>query len=117
MTTTPPGVAISGSVEFFDGTIALGTVPLSGNEAVVSIEANVAGTYALTAAYGGDSANASSTSAPVNLVAVHYGQPGTQGYWLVGSDGGIFSFGAAQFYGSTGALRLQRPVVGITATE
>ena len=38
------------------------------------------------------------------------------GYWLVGSDGGIFSFGAAQFYGSTGALTLQRPVVGITPT-
>jgi hypothetical protein len=35
---------------------------------------------------------------------------------LVGSDGGIFSFGAAQFYGSTGALILQRPVVGITPT-
>ena len=38
------------------------------------------------------------------------------GYWLVGSDGGIFSFGSAQFYGSTGALKLQRPVVGITPT-
>jgi hypothetical protein len=35
---------------------------------------------------------------------------------LVGSDGGIFSFGSAQFYGSTGALKLQRPVVGITPT-
>ena len=39
------------------------------------------------------------------------------GYWLVGSDGGIFSFGSAQFYGSTGSLRLQRPVVGITPTS
>ncbi len=38
------------------------------------------------------------------------------GYWLVGADGGIFSFGSAQFYGSTGSLRLQRPVVGITPT-
>ncbi|HEY1828931.1 MAG TPA: IPT/TIG domain-containing protein, partial [Acidimicrobiales bacterium] len=36
--------------------------------------------------------------------------PGGHGYWLVGSDGGIFSFGSAQFYGSTGNLRLQRPV-------
>ncbi len=36
------------------------------------------------------------------------------GYWLVGSDGGIFSFGAAQFYGSTGNLALNKPVVGIT---
>jgi hypothetical protein len=38
------------------------------------------------------------------------------GYWLVGSDGGIFTFGAAQFYGSTGSLHLQRPIVGITPT-
>ena len=38
------------------------------------------------------------------------------GYWLVGSDGGIFTFGDAQFYGSTGNLSLQRPVVGITPT-
>jgi surface antigen len=40
----------------------------------------------------------------------------TNGYWLVGSDGGIFSFGLATFYGSTGSLNLQRPVVSITPT-
>jgi hypothetical protein len=40
-----------------------------------------------------------------------------RGYWLVGSDGGIFSFGVAGFYGSTGSLHLQRPVVGITPTS
>ncbi len=39
-----------------------------------------------------------------------------RGYWLVGSDGGIFTFGSAQFYGSTGNLSLQRPVVGIVPT-
>lgn len=42
--------------------------------------------------------------------------PGPHGYWLVGSDGGIFTFGAAPFYGSTGALTLQRPVVGMSVT-
>ena len=35
-------------------------------------------------------------------VAAH---PDADGYWLVSADGGVFSFGAAQFYGSTGALR------------
>ena len=40
----------------------------------------------------------------------------THGYWLDGSDGGIFTFGSAQFYGSTGSLKLQRPVVGIVPT-
>jgi hypothetical protein len=42
---------------------------------------------------------------------------GSHGYWLVGSDGGIFSFGSAPFDGSTGNLRLQRPVVGISPTS
>ncbi|MDA8209596.1 MAG: hypothetical protein M0Z92_11430, partial [Actinomycetota bacterium] len=31
---------------------------------------------------------------------------GGKGYWLVASDGGIFSFGDASFYGSTGAITL-----------
>ena len=39
------------------------------------------------------------------------------GYWLVGSDGGIFTFGAAEFHGSAASLNLQRPVVGITPTS
>src|SRR5438132_8514177 len=38
------------------------------------------------------------------------------GYWLVASDGGIFSFGGARFAGSTGGLRLNSPVVGMAAT-
>ena len=42
--------------------------------------------------------------------------PATHGYWLVGSDGGIFSFGTAAFHGSTGSIHLQRPIVGITPT-
>ncbi len=39
-----------------------------------------------------------------------------EGYWLVGSDGGVFTFGDANFYGSTGSLVLQRPVVRIVTT-
>jgi len=41
---------------------------------------------------------------------------GLPGYWLAASDGGIFSFGHAGFYGSTGALTLNRPIVGMAAT-
>ena len=40
----------------------------------------------------------------------------SSGYWLVASDGGIFTFGDAQFYGSTGAIHLNRPIVGMAAT-
>jgi SpoIID/LytB domain protein len=38
------------------------------------------------------------------------------GYWIIGADGGVFSFGNAQFFGSTGAIRLAKPIVGIEAT-
>ncbi len=38
------------------------------------------------------------------------------GYWLVASDGGIFSYGDAQFYGSTGAIHLNKPIVGMAPT-
>jgi hypothetical protein len=42
--------------------------------------------------------------------------PTGRGYWLVASDGGVFSFGDATFYGSTGSFHLNQPIVGITAT-
>ena len=42
--------------------------------------------------------------------------PSGRGYWLVASDGGIFTFGDANFYGSTGAIKLNQPIVGIAAT-
>jgi hypothetical protein len=39
------------------------------------------------------------------------------GYWLIASDGGVFSGGDAAFHGSTGAIHLTRPIVGIGATS
>src|SRR5256714_6208040 len=38
------------------------------------------------------------------------------GYWLFGSDGGVFTFGDAQFYGSTGSMHLNKSVVAMTST-
>ena len=37
------------------------------------------------------------------------------GYWLVGRDGGIFSFGDAPFAGSTGGMKLNQPIVGMAS--
>ena len=42
--------------------------------------------------------------------------PGGAGYWLVASDGGIFTYGRAGFFGSTGALTLNQPIVNMAAT-
>ena len=50
-----------------------------------------------------------------NPPATPNGQAGP-GYWLLGSDGGVFGFGAARFLGSTGSSKLNQPVVGMAAT-
>lgn len=42
--------------------------------------------------------------------------PDGKGYWLTAADGGVFTFGDAQFYGSTGDLHLNAPIVGIAST-
>ncbi len=42
--------------------------------------------------------------------------PPNSSYWTVASDGGVFSFGNAQFHGSTGALTLNSPIVGMATT-
>ena len=62
--------------------------------------------------------------APGDPAALHPAQPvvgmsmtpGGLGYWLVAGDGGIFSFGNARYYGSTGNVRLHEPIVGMAAT-
>ena len=42
--------------------------------------------------------------------------PDGKGYWLVASDGGIFNYGDAGFFGSAGSLALNKPIVGMAAT-
>ena len=46
----------------------------------------------------------------------HGRTPRAAGYWLVASDGGVFAFGDAVFFGSTGGIALNQPVVGMAAT-
>ena len=42
--------------------------------------------------------------------------PPNSSYWLTASDGGIFTFGNAGFFGSAGSIRLNKPVVGMAPT-
>src|ERR687888_417845 len=53
---------------------------------------------------------------PASATAARPAAVPATGYWLVASDGGIFSFGDARFFGSTGNLRLNRPIVAMAAT-
>jgi len=66
--------------------------------------------------FGGASLGVHALTSPKAPVVGMAATPDGKGYWLAASDGGIFSFGDAQFYGSTGSISLNRPVVGMAAT-
>jgi hypothetical protein len=63
--------------------------------------------------------DSSGRSSPVASVSSGYvvtlGEVPASGYWIMGTDGGIFSYGSAEFFGSTGGMRLNAPVVGMDA--
>ena len=52
-------------------------------------------------------------NAPVSGMAA---TPSGDGYWLVAGDGGIFAFGDAGFWGSTGGRSIPDSIVGMAAT-
>jgi len=107
----------TGTVTFAVGSTVLCTTGglVSGSGSCTATTAPV-GTDTVTATYPGNATYAPSSGSVTLLVAAKTSTATTNGYWLVGSDGGIFTFGSAQFYGSTGNLALQRPVVGMTLT-
>jgi hypothetical protein len=120
-TVTSAGGTPTGTVTFTTGSTALCTTGnlVSGTGSCSATSAPV-GDDTITGAFGGNS-NFSTSSGTTTLDVAAAAPPpppppANHGYWLVGSDGGIFTFGSAQFHGSTGNLRLQRPVVGITLT-
>jgi hypothetical protein len=57
--------------------------------------------------------NGQPLDAPIVAIAA---TPGENGYWLVASDGGVFVFGDAGFYGSMGGKALNRPIVGMASS-
>jgi hypothetical protein len=55
----------TGTVQFLDGATVVGTVPVSGGVAVLTVTSFAAGTHSITATYSGDANNSGSTSAVV----------------------------------------------------
>ena len=128
-----PGFVATPPSSLPPGLTAVGTAGITCNEVAPSTSINptlAGGSYTLVpsscggAILSGPAANNYTVLYATGAFSVTGGPPPppspapppAHGYWLVGSDGGIFTFGAATFHGSTGSLRLQRPVVGITPT-
>jgi hypothetical protein len=42
--------------------------------------------------------------------------PDGGGYWLLAADGGVFTYGTAEFFGSTGGMPLVAPVLDLAVT-
>jgi hypothetical protein len=85
------------------------SMTMEGSSSTVTLSGNT---------FAADFASSSSTGVLSNWFSVG-GQPsgGIAGYWLVGSDGGIFTFGTAGFAGSMGGQHLDAPMVGMARTN
>ena len=95
--------------------VATGTADSRGVATAPVFTANqTVGTYAVTATVPGVSGPATFTL--TNSVAVVVNARTGKGYSLVAADGGVFAFGDARFIGSTGATKLNKPIVGMANT-
>jgi hypothetical protein len=119
-----PGISYStalgvlGGVPPYSWSLASGTIPpgliLHASTGVISGTPTTLGTYPFTVAVTDSDTPSTTTQALLSITIAPYSP---HGYWLVSADGGVFTFGQAHFYGSTGRLWLQRPVVGMTVTQ
>ena len=103
-------------VAFWENRTSCGGYDISRNAWAVSPTGRV---FSTGADYSGPAANNYGDASAVPLNKPIVGMSATasgEGYWLVASDGGIFTFGDARFLGSAGNLRLNRPISGMTAT-
>jgi peptidoglycan hydrolase-like protein with peptidoglycan-binding domain len=98
-----------------------GSIAASSPQPVIAIAAHGTHGVWMATARGhvinaGDAPDKGSTG-PLNRPIVGMAAtPVGDGYWLVASDGGVFSFGGAAFHGSTGNMTLNEPIVGMAPT-
>ena len=109
-------LAITALAEASGAKLSCASNPVTVTSGVASFSCSInvaAGGYTLTAS-SGSLASATSSSFTVTAVTQPQPPPSTPpGYRFVASDGGIFSFGDAKFYGSMGGKRLNAPIVGM----
>jgi hypothetical protein len=111
-TTGGTAVTVTGTNLFGATAVDFGTSPAtigscSATSCSVTSPAHAAGTVDVTVTTPGG------TSATGSADQFSYAKP-PPGYWLVASDGGIFTFGVP-YLGSTGGMSLNQPIVGMAA--
>jgi hypothetical protein len=94
----------TGTVTFTSGSTTLCAGPAQGGSASCTSTIHPDGQYPVTATYSGDHNYMGSVVSTAFVV--------NGGYWLVASDGGIFTFGGSRFSGSTEEAGFTTPVKG-----
>jgi N-acetylmuramoyl-L-alanine amidase len=102
------GVLVAASLLFPAGTMSGGATPQPH-------AANGAPAGNSVLAFGSASLGVNTVSSPNAPIVGMAATPSGNGYWMVASDGGVFSYGDATFHGSTGNLVLNSPIVGMAA--
>ncbi|HVW34854.1 MAG TPA: VCBS repeat-containing protein [Acidimicrobiia bacterium] len=129
-TLLPMGYDLGGTTLSHVNGPAVGQIGSTGKWVVVNAGFNntqmLAGRPAGTVvAYGIDPPTSTPPWPMVGKNAAHLGTEAAEiapivcnsGYRLMASDGGVFAFGNAAFFGSTGAIRLNQPIVGGVPTS
>ena len=80
-----------------------------------AISCSTVGNCTATGGYADSSGNAQAMAATEGPASE--ATPGATGYWLAASDGGIFNYGDAGFFGSAGSIHLNKPIVGMASTS
>ncbi len=121
---TNNGTALAGT----DYTTATGTISFNAGEITKTFTVPIIGdtvfepdelfTVNLTGAVNASILVGSGTGTIINDDAQVLPKPPVRrGYYLVAGDGGVFTYGDAKFFGSTGAMKLNQPVVGMAVTH
>ena len=106
---TTNGTAPTAASPAFDP--ATGTIPVPvGSTTIQAVAVDAVGNVSPVASFGFAVSIPGAAPAPVSVT------PTRNGYWLLASDGGVFAFGDAPFFGSLGGVRLSSPVVAMVAT-
>ncbi len=111
------GSPITGyTVTTFQGATNLGTTDVGAVTSTTIKGLTDGTTYTFTVA-ATNAVGTGPASAQSNAVTPEKASPGhINGYWLVTSDGGVFSNGAAPLFGSASSIVLNSPIVGMVPT-
>jgi hypothetical protein len=112
----------TGTVQFEVGSTPIGApVTVTAGVATYTTTALPPGALTLGAVFtptAGNGFAGSTGTAPFTVTGASgtASTPDGKGYWLVASDGGVFAYGNAHFYGSTGGQHLNAPIVAFATT-